>query len=88
MIFRLFCIVRSVDSHPTVTSFLQIIRYISLQARLSYLVKQVKGSNIDDKEPVELLVTMSKCLQEHAKESDITAKEYIKKQLKISYSTN
>ncbi|EFX61647.1 hypothetical protein DAPPUDRAFT_338581 [Daphnia pulex] len=72
----LFGIIRSVDSHPTVTSFLQIIRYVSLQCRLSCLVKQVKGSNIDNKEPIEMLVTMSKCHQEHAKESDITVKEH------------
>jgi hypothetical protein len=74
--YRLFGIIQSVDSHPTVTSFLQIIRYVSLQSRLSCLVKQVKGSNINNKELIEMLVTMSKCHQEHAKESDITVKEY------------
>ncbi|KAK4003944.1 hypothetical protein OUZ56_005689 [Daphnia magna] len=73
---RLFGIVRSVDSHPTVTSFLQIIRYVSLQSRLSFLMKQVKGSNIDNKEPLEMLVTMSQCLQQHAKDIDITVKDF------------
>ncbi|XP_045029959.1 uncharacterized protein LOC123472453 [Daphnia magna] len=73
---RLFGIVRSVDSHPTVTSFLQIIRYVSLQSRLSFLMKQVKGSNIDNKEPLEMLVTMSQCLQQHAKYIDITVKDF------------
>ncbi|KZR96870.1 Uncharacterized protein APZ42_008553, partial [Daphnia magna] len=40
---RLFGIVRGVDAHPTVTSFQQIIRYVSLGARLSTIIQ---GANV------------------------------------------
>ena len=58
------------DSHPTVTSFQHIIRYVSLGARLS---KLVKGANVDYVEQMNMLVTMSKCLQRRAKECDLAA---------------
>ncbi|KZS02441.1 Uncharacterized protein APZ42_000517, partial [Daphnia magna] len=88
---RLFGIIRSVDSHPTVTSFQQIIRYVSLGARLSTILK---GSNVDNKEEINVLVTMSKCLQRHAKECDVNA-SYLKavledkllKEISIRYVT-
>ena len=64
--------VRSVDSHPTVTSFQHIIRYVSLGARLSSLLK---GANVDNVEQMNILVTMSKCLKSAAKECDIQASD-------------
>ncbi|EFX67538.1 hypothetical protein DAPPUDRAFT_261487 [Daphnia pulex] len=77
---RLFGIVRGVDAHPTVTSFQQIIRYVSLGARLSTIIQ---GANVDNVEQMNILVTMSKCLKRQAKESDIRAsdlrsEEYVK----------
>jgi hypothetical protein len=55
-----------------VSSFQQIIRYVSLGARLSTIIK---GANVDNVEQMNILVTMSKCLQRQAKESDIRASE-------------
>ncbi len=54
------------------SSFQQIIRYVSLGARLSTIIK---GANVDNVEQMNILVTMSKCLQRQAKESDIRASE-------------
>lgn len=64
--------VRSVDSHPTVNSFLQIIRFVSLYARLNTVIK---GSNIDNNEQMEILATTSKCLKHKAKQCDIDASD-------------
>jgi len=64
----LFGIVRSIDSHPTVTSFQHIIRHVSLGARLSTIVR---GANVDNVDCINILVKMSKCLQRKAKECDI-----------------
>lgn len=45
---------------------------MSLGARLSTIIK---GANVDNVEQMNILVTMSKCLQRQAKESDIRASE-------------
>jgi hypothetical protein len=55
-----------------VTSFQQIIRYVSLGARLSTIIQ---GANVDNVEQMNILLTMSKCLQRQAKESDIRASD-------------
>jgi hypothetical protein len=55
-----------------VTSFQQIIRYVSLGARLSTIIQ---GANVDNVEQMNILVTMSKCLKRQAKESDIRASD-------------
>lgn len=61
--------IRSIDSLPTDTTFQQIIPYVSLGARLSTIIK---GSNVySDVDTMYLLVTMSKCLQNKAKECEI-----------------
>ena len=59
---RLFGIVRSVNNHPSVTSWLQIIRYVTLQSRLN---TARRNANIDDGERVECLVSLAKCLKKH-----------------------
>ncbi len=46
------------------------MRYVSLLARLNTVIK---GSNIDSSEQIVILVTLSKCLQHKAKQSDIAA---------------
>lgn len=65
--------IHSIDSLPTVTTFQQIIRYVSLGARLSTLIK---GSNVDSScDQMNLLVIMSKCLHNKAKECDISSSD-------------
>ncbi|KAI9565536.1 hypothetical protein GHT06_009328 [Daphnia sinensis] len=67
---RLFGIIRFVNSHPSVTSWLQIIRYVTLQSRLN---TARRNANIDDGEGVECLVSLAKCLKKQAKELDVSA---------------
>lgn len=54
----------------TVVSFLHLIRMVSLAVRLCTLVK---GSNVDNVEHMNILVTMSKCLKRAAMEHDVEA---------------
>lgn len=66
----LFGILRSVDSYITVISFQQIVSMVSLCVRLNTVIQ---GSNVDSVEQMDILVTMSKCLQRAAKEWDVEA---------------
>lgn len=86
---RLFGIVRSVNNHPSVTSWLQIIRYVTLQSRLN---TARRNANIDDGERVECLVSLAKCLKKKAKDLDVSAatiksclKEELLQELTIRY---
>lgn len=67
---RLFGIIRYVNSHPSVTSWPQIIRYVTLQSRLN---TARRNANIDDGEGVECLVSLANCLKKQAKELDVSA---------------
>ncbi|EFX66615.1 hypothetical protein DAPPUDRAFT_331913 [Daphnia pulex] len=78
---RRFGIIRSVNSNPSVTSWLQIIQYVTLQSRLN---TARRNANIDDDEGVECLVSQAKCLKKQAKELDVlaaTVKCFLKEEL-------
>lgn len=53
------------------------MRCVSLHARLNVVIK---GSNVDSSEDIKILVTISKCLSEKAKQSDLAADD-LKKSL-------
>lgn len=64
--------IRSVNSHPTVTTFQCVIRNVLLGA---YLSSTVPGSNVDNVEQMNVLLTISKCLEQKVKECDIEASD-------------
>lgn len=69
------------NPHPSASTWLQIIRYVTLQSRLN---TARKNANIQEDEGVNCLVSLGKCLQQQAKASDIavaTIKECLKEEL-------